>query len=67
MKAQSENYCAILENTVIDSIEKTEDGYSYGYSKEYIYTKIDSVLNIGDIYDVIIDDTSDEVTGHVAE
>ena len=27
MKAQSENYCAILENTVIDSIEKNEDGF----------------------------------------
>lgn len=27
MKAQSENYCEILENTVIDSIEKTEDGF----------------------------------------
>ena len=28
MKAQSENYCEILENTVIDSIEKTEDGFN---------------------------------------
>ena len=27
MKAQSENYCEILENTVIDSIEKNEDGF----------------------------------------
>ena len=27
MKAQSENYCEILENTVIDSIEKCEDGF----------------------------------------
>lgn len=27
MKAQSEKYCEILENTVIDSIEKTEDGF----------------------------------------
>ena len=27
MKAQSENYCEILENTVIDSIEKTDDGF----------------------------------------
>ena len=27
MKAQSENYCEILENTVIDSIEKSEDGF----------------------------------------
>lgn len=58
---------SFLNNTVKVLVEKTEDGYSYGYSKEYIYTKIDSVLNIGDIYDVIIDDTSDEVTGHVAE
>ncbi len=27
MKAQSENYCEIMENTVIDSIEKTDDGF----------------------------------------
>ena len=27
MKAQSENYCEILENTVIDSIEKTDEGF----------------------------------------
>ena len=27
MKAQSESYCEILENTVIDSIEKDEDGF----------------------------------------
>ena len=27
MKAQSENYCEILENTVIDSIEKTDGGF----------------------------------------
>ncbi len=27
MKDQSENYCEILENTVIDSIEKNEDGF----------------------------------------
>ena len=27
MKDQSEKYCEILENTVIDSIEKTEDGF----------------------------------------
>ena len=28
MKAQSENYCEILENTVIESIEKTEGGFN---------------------------------------
>lgn len=27
MKVQSENYCEIMENTVIDSIEKTEEGF----------------------------------------
>lgn len=27
MKAQSENYCEIMENTVIDSIEKTDGGF----------------------------------------
>ncbi len=28
MKAQSENYCELLENTVIESIEKTEGGFN---------------------------------------
>ena len=48
-------------------VEKVQNGYSYGYSKEYIYTKINSALSVGDIYNVIIDGTSDEVIGHVAE
>jgi len=48
-------------------VEKHNNGFSYGYSREYIYTRIDGELNIGDIYDVVIDDTTTEVYGHVAE
>ena len=48
-------------------VEKHNNGFSYGYSREYIYTRIDGELNIGDIYDVVIDDTTTEVCGHVAE
>ncbi|MBO7677884.1 MAG: MiaB/RimO family radical SAM methylthiotransferase, partial [Erysipelotrichaceae bacterium] len=44
-------------------IEKCEDGYSYGYSKEYIYTKVKGIHEIGRIIDVRIDNTEKEVTG----
>ena len=41
MKAQSENYCEILENTVIDSIEKNNDGF-------YLKTKNSPLLMTSD-------------------
>ena len=41
MKTQSENYCEILENTVIDSIEKTDDGF-------HLKTKNSPLLMSGD-------------------
>ena len=44
-------------------IEKNDDEYSYGYSKEYIYTKIKGRYPIGDIIDVIIEDVGEEVEG----
>ncbi len=41
MKAQSENYCEILENTVIDSIEKNNNGF-------YLKTKNSPLLMTSD-------------------
>lgn len=48
-------------------VEKNDDRYSYGYSREYIYTKIEGNLEVGELYDVIIDRIeNDEVIGHAA-
>ena len=48
-------------------VEKNDDRYSYGYSREYIYTKIEGALEVGELYDVIIDRIeNDEVIGHAA-
>ncbi|MBQ3295193.1 MAG: tRNA (N(6)-L-threonylcarbamoyladenosine(37)-C(2))-methylthiotransferase MtaB [Erysipelotrichaceae bacterium] len=44
-------------------IEKSDVDYSYGYSKEYIYTKIKGIHETGKIIDVMIEDTRQEVTG----
>ena len=46
-------------------IEKHKDQYSYGYTKEYIYTKISGIHPIGSIKDVKIIDVDDEVIGDV--
>ena len=48
-------------------VEKNDDRYSYGYSREYIYTKIEGNLEVGELYDVIVDRIeNDEVIGHAA-
>lgn len=48
--------------------EKCEKGISYGYCREYVYIAVKEELKTGDLYDVIIDDVSEEgVSGHVAE
>ena len=42
-------------------IERNLDGYSYGYSKQYVYCKIKGNYPIGDIIKVVVDkDTLDE-------
>ena len=48
-------------------IEKNEDGCSYGYTRQYIYTKIRGSYPVGEIYKVLIDSVKEEVEGHVAE
>lgn len=42
-------------------IEKNKDGYSYGYTKQYIYTKVKGIHEIGTVKDVKIIDVDDEV------
>ena len=42
-------------------IEKCDDKYSYGYSKNYIYTKIKGIYAVGDIIPCIIKEVNEEV------
>ncbi|MBR2533385.1 MAG: tRNA (N(6)-L-threonylcarbamoyladenosine(37)-C(2))-methylthiotransferase MtaB [Erysipelotrichaceae bacterium] len=48
-------------------IERHDENCSYGYSKEYIYTRVNGVYEAGTILDVIIEKSEDEVIGNVAE
>jgi threonylcarbamoyladenosine tRNA methylthiotransferase MtaB len=48
-------------------IERHDENCSYGYSKEYIYTRVNGVYEAGTILDVIIEKAEDEVIGNVAE
>lgn len=47
-------------------IERNDDGYSYGYARQYFYVKVKGILETGEIYDVIINEVNDEVIGSVA-
>ena len=58
---------SFIGKTVKVLIEKIEEGRSYGYCRQYIYININQVLNVGELYDVIIDAVNEEeVSGHVA-
>lgn len=48
-------------------VEKNDGKYSYGYSKEYIYTKINANLEVGNLYNVTVKVVNDEVICDVAE
>lgn len=54
---------SFINKTVKVLIEKCDDKYSYGYSKEYIYTKVQGIHEIGKIVDVKILEVNDEVLG----
>ena len=43
--------------------EKSDEDHSYGYSKEYIYTKVKGIHETGRIIDVRIEETNEEVIG----
>ncbi len=47
-------------------IEKSDADYSYGYSRQYIYTKVKGIHETGRIIDVRIEETDDEVIGSAA-
>lgn len=48
-------------------VEKCEDGYVYGYTKQYFYVSAKGDASIGEVIDVIIDSVNDdEVVGHVS-
>ncbi|MBR3252188.1 MAG: tRNA (N(6)-L-threonylcarbamoyladenosine(37)-C(2))-methylthiotransferase MtaB [Erysipelotrichaceae bacterium] len=52
-----------LDKNVKVLIEKSDDTYSYGYSKQYIYTKVKGIYETGRIIDVRIEETDSEVIG----
>ncbi len=44
-------------------IERSDDGYSYGYTREYVYTKVKGTYPAGELLDVRIISVDDEVIG----
>jgi len=47
-------------------VEKSDQEYSYGYTKEYIYCDIKEILPIGEVVNIMIDEVKeDKVIGHV--
>lgn len=60
-------YDKFLDKSVEVLIERNDDKYSYGYCKEYIYIKILGKYEIGNIIEVRITDTENEVIGCVIE
>ncbi|MCR4634026.1 MAG: tRNA (N(6)-L-threonylcarbamoyladenosine(37)-C(2))-methylthiotransferase MtaB [Erysipelotrichaceae bacterium] len=60
-------YSSFIGKKVEVLIEKSNNGISSGYCKQYIYIDIDEDLTVGEIYDVIVDEVNEEgVKGHVA-
>ena len=48
-------------------VEKVDDNYIYGYTKQYFYVKAKGDATVGDVVDVVIDSVNDdEVVGHVS-
>ena len=48
-------------------VEKRDDDYVYGYTKQYFYLKAKGDGNVGDVVNVVVDDVSSgEVLGHVS-
>ena len=54
-----------LDKTLKVLIERNDDEYSYGYCKEYIYTKVYGKHEIGNIIEVKIEKVDKEVIGRV--
>ncbi|MBO4919423.1 MAG: tRNA (N(6)-L-threonylcarbamoyladenosine(37)-C(2))-methylthiotransferase MtaB [Erysipelotrichaceae bacterium] len=48
-------------------IERNDEEYSYGYSREYIYTKVRGTYDPGTILDVVIESAEEEVCGYAVE
>ena len=48
-------------------VEKADDNYIYGYTKQYFYVMAKGDATVGDVVDVVIDSVNDdEVMGHVS-
>lgn len=63
-KLRKDYYSKFINKNVKVLIERSDDKYSYGYSKEYIYTKILGKYELGNIIEVRIDSVDDEVIGN---
>ncbi len=58
---------SFVGKTVKVLIEKNDDSCSYGYSREYIYTKVPGIYPVGELVDVTIESAMKEVIGHATE
>ena len=52
-------YSSFIGKKALVLIEKSEDGKSYGYTREYIYVTIHDILETGELYEVIIDEVKE--------
>ncbi len=58
---------SFLNKEVEVLIERNEEGYSYGYTKEYIYTMIEGVFEVGEILPCVIDGVDEtKVSAHAS-
>lgn len=42
-------------------VERVEDGYSYGYTKEYLYTQIKGEYKVGEIISVLLKEAKEDI------
>lgn len=58
---------SFIGKTVRVLIERNDEMFSYGYSREYIYIKVNDRYEAGRMLNVVVDEAEDEVIGHVVE
>lgn len=64
-KSRKEYSKKLINSKVEVLIEQVDDSFSYGYTKNYIYTKINGIYPIGDIVNCEIIEVDDEVLARV--
>ncbi|MBQ6559527.1 MAG: tRNA (N(6)-L-threonylcarbamoyladenosine(37)-C(2))-methylthiotransferase MtaB [Erysipelotrichaceae bacterium] len=66
-KLTKEHKKTFIGKTVKVLIERNDEDCSYGYSREYIYTKVPGIYPVGEIINVTIESAENEVIAYVAE